>query len=96
VSLRFKRKTPLWFPLVAGLLVADAAVHIVLLSTISSWASLVRDAAHPRLLPFRDGVVYFVAPEVGWYLGAWWIAVGLFLLLAVLLIVNRDQLERRA
>jgi hypothetical protein len=63
--------------------------------TVSWWASPVRDALHPRPLPFRDGVVYFVTPEVGWYLSAWWIAVGLFLLLVVLLLVNRDQLERR-
>jgi hypothetical protein len=96
VSLRFKGKTPVWFSVVAGLLVADAAAHIGLLSTVSWWASRVRDGAHPRLLPFRDGVVYFVTPEVGWYLSAWWIAVGLFLLLAVSLIVNRDQLERSA
>jgi hypothetical protein len=94
MSLRFKEKTPLWFALIAGLLVADTAVHIGLLSTVSWWASPVRDAAHPRLLPFRDGVIYFVAPGVGWYVGAWWIAVGLFLLLAVLLAVYRDQLER--
>ena len=53
-----------------------------------------RDAIHPRPLPFRDGVVYFVAPEVRWYLGAWWIAVGLFFVLVVLLLINRDQLER--
>ncbi|HTW59244.1 MAG TPA: hypothetical protein VMD99_14025 [Terriglobales bacterium] len=91
---RFKGKTPLWFKLVAGLLVADATAHFILQWTVSSWASPVRDALHPSPLPFRDGVVYFVAPEVGWYLNAWWIAVALFLVLVVLLVVNRDRLER--
>jgi hypothetical protein len=93
---KFKGKTPLWFKLIGGILLADATAHFGLLWTVSSWASPVRDALHPRPLPFRDGVVYFVAPEIGWYLSAWWIAVGLFFLLAALLLVNRDQLERTA
>jgi hypothetical protein len=91
---RFKGKTPLWFNLIAGLLIADAAAHFILQWTVSWWASPVRDAMHTHPLPFRDGVVYFVAPEVGWYLHAWWISVGLFFLLVVLLLINRAQLER--
>jgi hypothetical protein len=91
---RFKEKTPLWFLGIAGLLIADAAARFALSLTVSWWASPVRDAIHPRPLPFRDGVVYFVSPETGWYLGAWWIAVGLFVVLAVLLVVNHNQLER--
>jgi hypothetical protein len=94
MSWRFKEKTPLWFLLVAGLLIADAVAHFALLFTVSWWASPVRDALHPRPLPFRDGFVYFVTQEVSWYLGAWWIAVALFFILAILLFVNRDQLER--
>jgi hypothetical protein len=35
-----------------------------------------------------------VSPEVGWYLSAWWIGVGLFVVLIALLVANRDQLER--
>jgi hypothetical protein len=94
VGWRFKEKTPLWFKLIVALLIADAAAHFILLWTVSSWASPVRDTMHPRPLPFRDGVVYFVAPEVSWYLGAWWIAVGLFFVLVILLVMNRDRLER--
>ena len=93
---RFREKMPLWFKLIAGLLIVDATAHFSLLWTVSSWASPVRNAGHAHPVPFRDGVVYWVGPEIGWYLSAWWIAVGLFLLLAVLLIVNRDQLERTA
>lgn len=94
MSWRFKEKTPLWFVLIAGLLIADAAARFGLSLTVSWWASPVRDAMHMRPLPFRDGVVYFVSPEIGWYLGAWWTAVGLFVVLAVLLAVNHNQLER--
>jgi uncharacterized membrane protein YfcA len=94
MSWRFKEKTPLWFKLTAGLLLADAAARFFLATTISWWASPVRDAMHPRPLPFRDGVVYFVSPVAGWYVSAWWIGVGLFVVLATLLVVNRDQLER--
>jgi hypothetical protein len=94
MSWRFKKKPPLWFKLLAGLVIADATVHFGLLWTVSLWASPVRDAKHTHPLPFRDGIVYFITPELGWYLSAWWIAVGLFVLLVVLLVVNRDQLER--
>lgn len=94
MGLRFKDKTPLWCKLIAGILIADAAVHFCLLLTVSSWASAVRDAMHPRPLPFRDGVVYWVGPELSWYLHAWWIALGLFFLLVALLVMHRDQLER--
>jgi hypothetical protein len=94
MSWRFKGKTPLWFKLIAGLAVVDAAIHFALLSTVAWWASPVRDAEHTHPLPFHDGIVYWVAPEVGSYLHAWWIAVGLFFLLVVLLLVNRDQLEQ--
>lgn len=91
---RFKERTPPWFSVVVGLLIADAAVHFGLLWTVSWWASPRRDAAHLHPLPFRDGVVYFVSDGLGWYLGAWWIAVGLFVALAVLLVMNREKLER--
>jgi hypothetical protein len=94
MSWRFKEKTPLWFKLIAGLLIADAAAHFCLLGTVSWWASKARDEIHPRPLRFRDGVVYFVSPEVSWHLSAWWIAVGLFIVLAALLVANHDQLER--
>jgi hypothetical protein len=40
-------------------------------------------------------VVYFTNQQIGWYLGAWWIGVGLFIVLIALLVANRDQLERR-
>jgi hypothetical protein len=94
MSWRFKEKTPLWFKLTAGLLITDAALHFILLWTVSWWASPVRDALHSRPLPFRDGVVYWVSPSAAWYLNAWWIAVALFFLLAVLLVFHRDQLDR--
>jgi hypothetical protein len=91
---RFKGKTPVWFSVVAGLLIADSFVHFAMLWTVSWWASPTRDTLHPYPLPFRDGVVYFVTSALGRYLNTWWIGIGLFLLLAVLLVLNRDQLER--
>jgi hypothetical protein len=90
----FKGKTPWWFMLTACLLIADTAAHFILSLTVSWWASPVRDAMHTNALPFRDGVVYFVSPAVSRYLGAWWISIVLFLALVVLLLANRDQLER--
>jgi len=94
MSWQFKEKTPTWFYVLAGLLMADTAVHFGLSLMVSSWASPKRDALHMHPLPFRDGVVYFVGDALGWYLGAWWISVVLFAILVVLLVVNRAKLER--
>lgn len=91
---RFKGPTPLWFTLVVGLIVADSIVHFGLLFMVSSWAAATRDFAHPYPLPFRDGHVYFVTSWVGEFLNAWWLAPALFVFLAVMLVLKREQLER--
>jgi hypothetical protein len=91
---RFKGGTPLWFMLIVGLIAADSVVHFVLLFAVSSWAATTRDFVHPYPLPFRDGQIYFVTSWMGEFLNAWWLAPALFLVLAVLLVIKRDQLER--
>ena len=91
---RFKNKTPLWFTLTLGLFIANSALHLGLLSTVSTWAQPSRDAAHSYRIPFRDGVNYFAQSWLGWYLDAWWLGVGLLAALTLLLVLNRDQLER--
>jgi hypothetical protein len=91
---RFKEKTPLWFKLIVGLIVADSVVHFGMLWTVSSWAMASPDAAHTYRVPFRDGVIYFVQPWLGHYLDARWFGIGLLAVLVLLLVVKRDQLER--
>jgi hypothetical protein len=91
---RFKRGTPAWFTGIVGLLLVDSVVHFGLLMTVSSWAQSTRDAMHTYRVPFRDGVNYFVDPWLGRYLDSWWIGVGLFAVLVVLLYLKRDRLER--
>ena len=91
---RFKDGTPLWCKLIVGLLIADSALHFGLLMTVSSWAQASPDAVHSYRLPFRDGSIYFVQPWLGSYLDARWIGIGLFALLVLLIVLNRDQLER--
>jgi uncharacterized integral membrane protein len=91
---RFKAKTPLWFMLIVGLLMLNSVLHFALLFTVSSWAQARPDFDHSYRVPFRDGVIYFVEPWLGAYLNAWWVGVALLVLLIVLLIQNRHQLER--
>ncbi len=91
---RFKGRTPLWFPVIVGVLIGDSAVHVGLLMTVSSWAQSKRDAIHSYHVPFRDGVNYFVQPALGWYLDSWWIGVGLLVTLGLLLYLKRGELER--
>ena len=91
---RFKEGTPLWFKLVVGALMIDSVLHFGLLFTVSTWAQSTRDAVHTYRVPFRDGVIYFIQPWLGWYLDARWIGVGLLAVLIILLVLNRGQLER--
>jgi len=93
---RFKGKTPLWFTLLVGLLLTDSALHFGMLFTVSIWARSSPDAIHSYRVPFRDGAIYFVRPWLGWYLGAWWIGLGLLAILTLLLVLNRGQLERES
>jgi hypothetical protein len=91
---RFKHRTPWWFKLIVGLLMADSTLHFGLLLTVSHWARTLPDAIHSYRVPFRDGGNYFVQPWLGWYLDAKWIGVGLLALLLLSLVLKRAQLER--
>jgi hypothetical protein len=91
---RFKDKTPLWFTLLGGLLLADAAMRFGLASTVSMWAQASPDAGHTYRVPFRDGSIYFASAFVGKYIDSWWTSAVLFVVLAVLLFLNRALLER--
>lgn len=91
---RFKEKTPLWFKLIVGLIAVDSALHFGMLWTVPSWAMATQDAEHTYRVPFRDGVIYFVQPWLGHYLDLRWLGVGLLVILVVLLVLKRDQLER--
>ena len=91
---RFKDKMPLWFKLIVGLLIANSALHFGMLLTVSNWAQPAPDGGHTYRLPFRDGAIYFVQSWLGWYLNAWWLGLGLLVLLVLLLVLNREHLER--
>lgn len=95
-GLRFKEKTPLWFIVIVALIAVDSAVHFGLLWTVPKWALAAPDIEHTYRLPFRDGSVYFAQPWLGAYLNERWLGIGLLIILIALLLLNRDQLERRA
>jgi len=90
----FKSRTPWWFTILLGLLLVDSALHFGLLFAVSWWASPSRDALHTYRLPFRDGNIYFVQQWMGAYLDARWVGAALLVLLIVMLVLNRKQLER--
>jgi hypothetical protein len=91
---RFKNRTPLWFKVIVALLLTDAVLHFGLLMTVSSWALSAPDTARRYRVPFRDGNIYFVQWWLGMYLDARWIGPGLLAILVLLLVWNREQIER--
>ncbi|HYM76680.1 MAG TPA: hypothetical protein VE377_11940 [Candidatus Dormibacteraeota bacterium] len=91
---RFKDRTPWWFKVIVGLIMADSALHFGMLLLVPMWAHSSRDAVHSHGVPFGNGINYFTAPWLGRYLETWWIGVALLAMLALLLVLNRDRLER--
>ena len=91
---QFKGGTPWWFKIVLALLVVDSVLHFGLLLTVSTWAQSSQDAFHTYRLPFRDGGIYFVQSWLGRYLDARWTGAVLLAIIVVLLVLNRDRLER--
>ena len=92
---QFKGKAPGWAKVIAGLLMLNILLQIATAYWISRWAPVRTDPSHSYPIHFGGGPTYFVQPWLGAYsdygLYAGFILIALF---ALLLWLNRDQLER--
>jgi hypothetical protein len=92
---QFKGKTPWWAKILAGLLVLNIFMQIATAYWIPTWAPVQSDPVHSYRIHFRGGPTYFVQPWLGTFseygLYAGFVLLAVF---ALLLWLNRDQLER--
>jgi hypothetical protein len=95
VKWQFKGKAPGWAKLIAGLLMLNILLQIATAYWIPRWAPVRTDPAHSYPIRFGGGPTYFVQPWLGAYsdygLYAGFVLIAVF---ALLLWLNRDQLER--
>ena len=66
-----------------------------MLTTISHWARSVPDSSHSYEFRMKFGQHYYVSARVGWYLNNdLWIFFGLLGILALIMLIHRDKIER--
>ena len=95
MKLQFKGKTPGWAKILAGVLMLHILMQIATAYWIPRWTPIQPDTMHSYPIRFRGGPTYFVQPWLGAYsdygLYAGFVLLAVF---ALLLWLNRDQLER--
>jgi hypothetical protein len=95
VSWQFKGKAPGWAKILAGVLILNILLQMVTAYGIPRWAPMHADPAHSYPIRLGGGPTYFVPPWLGAYsdygLYAGFVLLAVF---ALLLWLNRDQLER--
>ena len=95
VKWQFKGKTPGWAKVLAGLLVMNILLQIATAYWIARSAPIQADLVHSYRIRVHGGPTYFVQPWLGAYSDyGLYLGFVLLALFAVLLWVNRDQLER--
>ena len=92
---QFKDKTPAWAKILAGVLILNIVLQVATAYWIPRWAPIHADRVHSYPIRFGGGPTYFVQSWLGAY-SDYGLYAGFFLLavFALLLWVNRDQLER--
>jgi len=95
VKWQFKGKTPGWAKILAGVLVLNILLQIATAYWIARSAPTQADLVHSYRIRVHGGPTYFVQPWLGAYSDyGLYLGFVLLALFAVLLWVNRDQLER--
>ena len=88
-------KPPLYWTILFGITIVQIAVSLALFFTLPQWARHVPDASHPVELRMKGGHLYYLSPGIGWFMNNdLWITFGLLGLLALIMVVHRDKIER--
>jgi hypothetical protein len=88
-------KPPLYWSIIFVATMAHIAVSLVLPFTLTRWARAVPDVHHPIELRMKGGHLYYLSPGMGWYMNNdIWITFALLAILALIMLIHRDKVER--
>ena len=88
-------KPPLYWAIIACAMMGHIAVSLVLFFTLPRWTRSVPDASHPIELRMKGGHLYYLSPGMSWFMNNdVWITFGLLGILALIMFIHRDKVER--
>jgi hypothetical protein len=88
-------KQPVYWTVICCGMMAQVAVSLVLSFTLPRWARSVPDASHSIELQMKGGHLYYLSPGMGWYMNNdVLITFGLLGILALIMLIHRDKIER--
>jgi hypothetical protein len=88
-------KPPLYWTVFLCAVFGNIATSLLLSFTLPRWARSIPDASHPVELRMKGGHLYYLSPEIGWYMNNdVWITFGLLGILALIMFIHRDKVER--
>jgi hypothetical protein len=86
---------PLYWTVIAVAMMGNVAVSLILSYTLPRWARSIPDASHPIELRMKGGHLYYLSPGMGWYMNHdLWITFGLLGILALIMFIHRNKVER--
>jgi len=88
-------KPPLYWTVLFCAMFGNIAMSLLLSSTLPRWARSMPDASHPVELRMKGGHLYYLSPGMSWYMNNdVWITFGLLGILALIMLIHRDKVER--
>ncbi len=88
-------KPPIYWTITFWITMAEFVVGWVMLVTLPRWGRATPDAAHPVEMRMKFGHIYYLSPEIGWFVkNGLWIFFGLSGFLPLIMLFHRDRLER--
>ncbi len=88
-------KPPLYWTILFVVTMGHIAVSLALSFTLTRWARSMPDASHPIELRMKGGHLYYLSTGMSWYMNNdIWITFGLLGILALIMIIHHDKIER--
>ncbi len=87
-------RPPLYWTIILVVMMGQIALSLALSFTLPRWAQSVPDASHP-VQWMESGHYYYLSPSTSWYMNNdIWITFALLGILAFIMIIHRDKIER--
>lgn len=88
-------KPPLYWIFIFCAMMVQIAVSLFLFFTLPLWARSLPDVSHPIELRMKGGHLYYLSRTMAWYMNNdVWITVALLGILALMMVIHHDRIER--